>query len=104
MHKIIWAPSALDDIELIAQFIERDSPDQASLFVSRVIEMTDQLERFPLSGRVIPEMSNANCRELIYGAYRIMYRVTNLKSGSWELFTAPVTGLAALREESDGWR
>ncbi|HBR15015.1 MAG TPA: type II toxin-antitoxin system RelE/ParE family toxin [Candidatus Omnitrophica bacterium] len=79
MHKIIWAPSALDDIELIAQFIERDSSDQASLFVSRVIEMTDQLERFPLSGRVIPEMSNANCRELIYGVYRIMYRVTKLE-------------------------
>lgn len=75
MDKIIWAPSALKDMESIAQFIERDSVDQAALFVSRVIEMADQLEDFPQSGRVIPEINNENCRELIYGAYRIMYRI-----------------------------
>ena len=73
MGKIIWAPSALKDIDFIAQYIERDSVDQAALFVSRVIEMTGQLEFFPESGRIIPEIKN--CRELIYGAYRIMYRI-----------------------------
>ena len=75
MGQVIWAPSALKDIDAIVQYIERDSIDQASLFVSRVIEMTDQLEDFPKSGRVIPEIYNDNCRELIYGAYRIMYRI-----------------------------
>lgn len=75
MGKIIWAPSALADIEAIAKYIERDSVDQAALFVSRVIEMTDQLEDFPQSGRIIPEINDKNCRELIYGAYRIMYRI-----------------------------
>ena len=76
MGKVIWAPSALNDVEAIAQYIERDSVDQAALFVSRIIEMTDQLEDFPQSGRVIPEINDKNCRELIYGAYRIMYRIT----------------------------
>jgi len=52
MGKIIWAPSALEDIEAIAKYIERDSIDQAALFVARVIEMTDQLEGFSQSGRV----------------------------------------------------
>ena len=47
MGKIIWAPSALKDIESIARFIERDSIDQASLFVTRIIEMTDRLDNFP---------------------------------------------------------
>ena len=79
MGKIIWAPSALKDIESIAQYIERDSVDQAALFVSRVIEMTDQLEDFPQSGRVIPEIDDESYRELIYGAYRIMYRITKQK-------------------------
>jgi plasmid stabilization system protein ParE len=37
--------------------------------------MTDQLQHFPQSGRIIPEINHANCRELIYGAYRIMYRI-----------------------------
>ena len=75
MGKIIWAPSALKDIESIAQYIERDSVDQASLFVSRIIAMTDQLMEYPQSGRVIPEINDERCREIIYGAYRIMYRI-----------------------------
>ncbi len=75
MGKIIWAPSALSDIESIAEYIERDSVDQSALFVSRVIDMADQLEDFPESGRVIPEINDDTCRELIYGAYRIMYRI-----------------------------
>ena len=81
MGKIIWAPSALKDIDEIAEYIEKDSVDQASLFVTRIIELVDQLEYFPESGRVIPEIKNKNCRELIYGAYRIMYRI--LKKEIW---------------------
>ena len=76
MGKIIWAPSALKDIDSIAQYIERDSVDQAALFVTRIIEMVDRLEEFPQSGRVIPEIRNSSYREIIYGAYRIMYRIT----------------------------
>ena len=76
MGKIIWAPTALKDIESIAEYIERDSPDQAALFVTRIIEMVDQLENFPLSGRVIPEINDEHRREIIYGAYRLMYRIT----------------------------
>lgn len=75
MGKIVWAPSALKDIDAIAGYIERDSIDQAAFFVSRIIKMIDQLESFPESGRIIPEINNKNCRELIYGAYRIMYRI-----------------------------
>ena len=75
MGKIIWAPSALKDIESIARFIERDSIDQASLFVTRIIEMTDRLDDFPRSGRVIPEVNDDHCREIVYGAYRVMYRI-----------------------------
>jgi toxin ParE1/3/4 len=81
MAKIIWAPSALKDVDSIAAFIERDSVDQAALFVTRIIELVDQLEFFPESGRIIPEIKKKNCRELIYGSYRIMYRFT--KSEVW---------------------
>lgn len=75
MVKVIWAPAAIKDVESIAGYIARDSSEQAALFVSRVIEMTDSLEFFPESGRMIPELMNKNCREVIYGAYRIMYRI-----------------------------
>lgn len=74
--RIILAPTALNDIEAITKFIEWDSIDQAALFVSRIIEMTDQLEEFPQSGRIIPKIGHGSCPELIYGAYRIVYRMT----------------------------
>jgi len=61
---VIWAPSALDDIESIAAYIAKDSVEMASLFVSRLFDATDRLQEFP-----------ADCREVIYGTYRIMYRI-----------------------------
>ena len=75
MAKVIWAPSALDDIGAIAEYIAKDSPEAASLFVRRLMEATDRLQEFPLSGRTIPEIHEPDCREVIYGAYRIMYRL-----------------------------
>jgi len=75
MGQVIWAPSALRDIDLIAEYIARDSPEQASLFVTRLIETTDRLGEFPLSGRVIPEIRRSACRETFCGGYRIMYRI-----------------------------
>jgi len=75
MGKVTWAPSALNDIDAIAEFISRDSIDRAALFVTRMFEITDRLQKFPLSGRVIPEIGSQDCREIIYGSYRIMYRI-----------------------------
>jgi plasmid stabilization system protein ParE len=79
MAKIIWAPSALADIDAIAAFIARDSVHYASLFIDRIFEAADQLMQFPLIGRIIPEIDDSNCREIICGPYRIMYRVEKNK-------------------------
>lgn len=77
MGKVIWAPSALEDVNSIAEYIARDSVDRAALFAVRLIEATDRLQDFPLSGRIIPEIGEPSCREIIYGNYRIMYRLLN---------------------------
>ena len=39
------------------------------------IDATDRLPDFPYSGRKIPEVNNKAYREIIYGAYRIMYKL-----------------------------
>ena len=75
MAEIIWAPCALDDVDSIAEYIARDSPDLAALFIRRLFEATDRLQEFLRSGRIVPEINDPDCREVIYGAYRIMYRV-----------------------------
>ena len=75
MGQVIWSPSSLEDVDQIARYISRDSPDQAALFAERLIEATDRLQAHPRSGRMIPEIDHEDCREIIYGAYRIMYRI-----------------------------
>lgn len=81
MGQVIWAPAALEDIEAIAAYIARDSSEMASLLVGRLIEATDRLQEFPLSGRIIPEINHPDCREIICGPYRIMYRI--MKDEVW---------------------
>jgi len=95
MGKVTWAPSALNDIDAIAEFISRDSIDRAALFVTRMFEITDRLQKFPLSGRVIPEIGSQDCREIIYGSYRIMYRI----EGNDEWITGVVHGARDFRLE-----
>ncbi len=75
MAQVIWAPAALQDVDAIAEYIARDSVDQAALSVTRLIEATDRLAHYPESGRVIPEIAIPCCREIVCGAYRIMYRL-----------------------------
>ena len=82
MAKIIWSPSALEDIKLIHEYIARDSVDQANLFIDKIIKTTDELSQFPLSGRMIPEISQKSAREIIFGSYRIMYRIKS-KNALW---------------------
>jgi len=77
MAEVVWAPSALEDMDSIAQYIARDSADHAALFVLRLCEATDRLQDFPLSGHAIPEMGDESCREILHGPYRIMYRISD---------------------------
>jgi toxin ParE1/3/4 len=75
MAEVIWSPNAVDDLDAIGEYIARDSVDAACVFVSRLIDAVEHLQQFPRSGRVIPEVGDENCREVVYGAYRLMYRL-----------------------------
>jgi toxin ParE1/3/4 len=75
MGKVIWAPSAIADVDSIAEYVARDSIEQARFLVARLFEATGRLKEFPLSGRMILEIGSESCREIIFGSYRIMYRV-----------------------------
>jgi len=73
--RIIWAPQAIEDIEAIRVFVACDSAHYADLLVERIVEAVGRLETFPHSGRVVPEVGDESLREVLYGNYRIVYRV-----------------------------
>jgi len=75
MVKVIWSPVARRDLEAIADYIAEDSPARAAVFVDRLADAAERLATFPRSGRVIPEIGDPDSREVVFGAYRVMYRV-----------------------------
>ena len=75
-----WTDQSINDIQNIAEFISKDSPKYARLQVNAFFKRCEILERFPHAGRIVPEAGNENIRELIVGAYRIIYHIKNEKS------------------------
>jgi len=73
--KISWTEQALEDLEAICLFIARDAPRYAAVFTDQVFVAVDRLQKFPLSGRVVPELEREEIREIIFKNYRIIYRV-----------------------------
>jgi toxin ParE1/3/4 len=71
---IRWSPQAADDLASIRAFIARDSARYATLVVQRIAAAIDLLASSPQMGRVVPEIGDPDVREIIVGAYRIVYR------------------------------
>jgi toxin ParE1/3/4 len=73
--KIIWSPLAIDKVSEIAIYIAEENSTAAEKWVDTVFRKVENLRDFPESGRVVPETENKAIRELIYGNYRLIYRL-----------------------------
>ncbi len=81
-------PQAVEDIEAIREFIARDSPRYADLVMERLVMAVDILEDFPQAGRVVPEHSRGDLRELVRPPYRIVYRLLGDRAEILTVFRA----------------
>ncbi|MBI4758325.1 MAG: type II toxin-antitoxin system RelE/ParE family toxin [Chloroflexi bacterium] len=68
-----WTGPALEDIQAIATHIERDSPYYASQVALELFDAAQAIPDFPHRGRMVPEYQRADLRELLVGAYRLIY-------------------------------
>jgi len=73
--RIIWSPLAVDRASEIADYIAQDKPSAAEKLIDTVFSKVEQLQSSPEIGRIVPEISDSQFRELIYGNYRIIYRI-----------------------------
>lgn len=73
--KLFWSPLALDRVFEISSYIAQDNNEAAEKWVNNLFETVHNLKTFPESGRQVPEIENKIVRELIYGNYRIIYRI-----------------------------
>jgi plasmid stabilization system protein ParE len=77
MAAIVWTRQGREDVEAIRNFIGRNSPRTADTFVEWIISSVNEIERFPFSGGVVPELNRENIREIIRGRYRVIYRASD---------------------------
>jgi plasmid stabilization system protein ParE len=75
MASLVWSPEALEDIESIASFIERDSAWFAKVVVSKIVGLAETIILNPEMGRVVPEIGQKNIRERFVYSYRVIYRI-----------------------------
>ncbi len=73
--KIVWSPLAIERVSEIALYIARDDPEAADRWVVSVFGRVEQVRDFARSGRRVPEVVRGDIRELLYGNYRIVYRI-----------------------------
>lgn len=75
-YRVTWTPAAKSDLAQIAQYIGRDSRYYAASFVRSLLLTASSLGEMPLRGRRVPEFDQPNLREVLVGAYRLIFRVS----------------------------
>ena len=74
--KIIWSRESLQQLIEIENYISRDNPERAVQFINRLIDRVEKIKDFPYKGRVVPEFSLNEIREVFEKNYRIVYRIS----------------------------
>ncbi|HWM89939.1 MAG TPA: type II toxin-antitoxin system RelE/ParE family toxin [Thermoanaerobaculia bacterium] len=76
--EVLWIDLALRDLQQIFEYVAAEAPTAARKLFGRITEHSRALEKFPLRGRVVPELARyevKSFRELIIPPYRLIYLV-----------------------------
>lgn len=83
--KVILTPQSLNGLEEIVTFIAKNNPDRAGTFGNELIDRALSIAGFPERGRVVPEIGEHFIREIVHGAYRIIYEIFQDQSAIYAL-------------------
>jgi len=82
--KVYWTKESINRLNEIELYIAQDNPTKAIKFIDNLISVAENLSHNPEKGRIVPEFSIKNIREIIYKNYRIVYL---LKKNKVEILT-----------------
>ncbi|HWN98653.1 MAG TPA: type II toxin-antitoxin system RelE/ParE family toxin [Blastocatellia bacterium] len=77
--KVHWTDLAVKQLADIHEYMARTSPRYALRMVDRLTRRSEQICRFPESGRVVPRKNDQNLREVFEGPYRVIYRIKRIR-------------------------
>jgi len=73
--KVVWSLLALEKLETTSKFIALDKPSAAEEWVNDIFDRTELLGSQPEMGREVPELLGSSYREIVFGSYRIIYKI-----------------------------
>jgi toxin ParE1/3/4 len=74
-RRLRWVARAADDLEAITEYIAEDSAPAARRTARRLVSAALSLTHLSERGRIVPELRPLELREILVGAYRLIYRV-----------------------------
>ena len=77
--KVIWTKESFKRLTEIEDYIAKDNPDRAIRFINKLIKRGESISIFPTKGRIVPEFSVPEIREIFEQNYRIVYRITKTR-------------------------
>jgi toxin ParE1/3/4 len=77
MIPLRWSPQARREFWEIYHYLEQNDPHLAEKFAFNVYTLLEKVQKFPLMGRMVPELMIQTIREVFYKRYRIIYRYQN---------------------------
>jgi toxin ParE1/3/4 len=95
--EVLWAATAVLDLEEIVSYISADSPANARRVLLKLRSSGEALRSMAYRGRVVPELRELSLepwREILAKPYRIIYRI----SGSQVLVVAVLDGRRDLED------
>ena len=73
--KVHWTENAENHLDAIHNYIAQNSPEYARIIVDRLTKRSERISDYPLSGRIVPEITTPQIREILEGRYRIIYYI-----------------------------
>jgi toxin ParE1/3/4 len=73
--KVQWTKTAYKRLEEIYKYIEQDRASNAIKWAENLLKKIESIKDFPKAGRAVPELDSVSIREIIYGNYRIVYKI-----------------------------
>jgi len=72
--KVTWSPLAEEQVAECFPYIAAERPSAAVRWFDGLVDKTNSLSILPDQGRMVPEAQRPSLREVLVGAYRVVYR------------------------------
>jgi plasmid stabilization system protein ParE len=74
-YEVVWSNEAINDLENIAEYINKDSLINAKIVVTKFVDLIGNLGHHPKLSSIVQELNKDNIRQKLVYDWRVIYKV-----------------------------